>query len=148
MTSTRRSPAYAQLYQAHSTSPYTEPSSESSYSLCTTIHKNGAAHHHHHHHATEAVPLLADVSPSRSMPAPASSSSVATATENYPLDAVSFWQTLRNILERISTSVSSVCASVARSTSDFPIFLIGCNLPWPDGIHHYILAATTTTMKS
>jgi hypothetical protein len=64
------------------------------------IHKNGAAHHHHHHHhPTEAVPLLTDVSPSRSM-APASSSSVATTTENHPLDAVSLWQTLRNILER------------------------------------------------
>jgi predicted permease len=61
------------------------------------VGRNGQVHHHQ---PTEAVPLLADASPSRSTP-PVSSFSVGTTTsENYPLDAVSFWQTLRNILER------------------------------------------------
>jgi predicted permease len=61
------------------------------------VGRNGQVHHHQ---PTEAVPLLADASPSRSTP-PVSSLSVGTTTsENYQLDAVSFWQTLRNILER------------------------------------------------
>jgi hypothetical protein len=61
-------------------------------------HKNGPVHHHHH--PTEAVPLLPDVLPSRSMAPASSSSSVATTTENHQFDSDSFWQTLRNILER------------------------------------------------